>query len=330
MPDHPLPLRSVTSEAPSSSRPLMLRPRSARAAASLRVIFTAIVANLSIAAAKFVAAAFTGSAAMLSEGIHSVADTGNQALLLVGDRLSRRPADEAHPFGYGRELYFWSLVVAMVLFGVGGGLSVYEGIAHLKHPAERGRDIWNYAVLAISFAAEGMSFTVAFREFNRRRRGDRSLWRSFLDSKDPRVFVPLAEDTAALLGLTIAFLGVSLSHWLGRPEIDAASSIVIGLLLGVVAVVLAGETRSLLVGEPASEHIVGCIRDAAAADPAVVQVERILTIHSSPDEIFLALIVRFRDGQTVAELARAVDELKRRISAADPRITRMFVEPRPG
>jgi len=327
MSDQSLPQKSVP--APRAARFPTLRPRSARAAASLRVIFTAIVANLLIAAAKFVAAAFTGSSAMLSEGIHSVADTGNEALLLVGDRLSRRPPDAAHPFGHGRELYFWSLVVAIVLFGLGGGLSVYEGIAHLGHPTDRGRDAWNYAVLAISFIAEGMSFTVAFREFNRRRRhGDRSLWQSFRDSKDPRVFVPLAEDSAALLGLTIAFLGVSLSHWLGRPEIDAASSIAIGLLLGVVALVLAGETRSLIVGEPASEPIVRCIREAAAADPVVVAIESILTIHTSPDQIFLALIVRFRDHLTAAELSRAMDALKQRITAADPRVTRIFVEPR--
>lgn len=328
MSDQLLPPKTATTGAPAEKPRPTLRRRSARASAGLRVIFTAILANLLIAAAKFAAAAFTGSSAMLSEGIHSVADTGNEALLLIGDRRSRRPADDAHPFGHGRELYFWSLVVAIVLFGLGGGLSVYEGIEHLRRPAERGSDAWNYAVLAVAYVAEGMSWTVAFREFNRRR-GDRPLWRSFRDSKDPRVFVPLAEDTAALLGLTIALLGVSLSHWLGRPELDAASSILIGLLLGAVALVLAGETRSLLVGEPASERIVRCIRDATAADPAVAGVERILTIHTSPDEIFLAVTVHFRDHQSVAELSRAIDELKQRITAADPRITRIFIEPRP-
>ncbi len=329
MSDRPQPISTAGIDGASDTHRTAVRRRSARAAAGLRIIFTAILANLLIAAAKFTAAAFTGSSAMLSEGIHSVADAGNEALLLIGDRFSRRPADDAHPFGHGRELYFWSLIVAIVLFGLGCGLSIYEGIAHLQHPAEHGRHLWNYAVLAVSFVAEGVSWAVAFREFSHRRPAGRSLWQSFRDSKDPRVFVPLAEDTAALLGLTVALLGVALSQWLGRPEIDAAASIVIGLVLGVVALVLAGETRSLLVGEPAGEHIVQCIRQAAAADAAVAGVERVMTIHSSPDEIFLALTVHFRDGQSLAGLAHAVDALKRRITAADPRITRIFVEPRP-
>ncbi len=290
-----------------------------------RVVIAAMLGNLVIAAAKFTAAVFTGSSAMLSEGIHSVVDTGNQGLLLVGDRRSRKPPDELHPFGYGRELYFWSLVVAIVLFGLGGGLSLYEGITHLRHPVEQRDPLWNYVVLVVAFAAEGASLSVALREF-RRRWAATPLWRGFRASKDPRIFVPLAEDVAALLGLTVALLGVFLTRRLAMPVCDALSSILIGLILGAVALILAGETRGLLVGEPADPRIVRRIHAAAAEDPVVRGVRQVLTIHASPDQIFLNLAVYFRRDQSVDQVAAAVERLKRRVKDIDPRIMRIFVE----
>jgi len=307
----------------SAAQPHLQEPESSHRAT--RAVFAAMLGNLCIAAAKFIAAAFTGSSAMLSEGIHSVVDTGNQALLLVGDRRSRRPPDELHPFGHGRELYFWSLVVAIVLFGFGGGLSLYEGILHLRRAPEPGDPVWNYVVLAVAFAAEGASLSVALREL-RRRWGTTPLWRSFRASKDPRIFVPLAEDVAALLGLTVALIGVLLSQLLAMPVFDALSSMLIGVILGAVALILATETRGLLVGERADARIMRRIHAAAAHDPAVKEVRQALTIHTSPDQIYLNLAVYFRRNVSIEEMAAAVERLKRRVKAADPRIARIFVE----
>lgn len=292
---------------------------------AIRAVVAAMLGNLFIAAAKFTAALFTGSSAMLSEGIHSLVDTGNQALLLVGDRRSRKPPDEHHPFGYGRELYFWSLVVAIVLFGVGGGLSLYEGVTHLGRAVEQRNPLWNYAVLAVAFVAEGASLRVALHEF-RRRWKDTPLWKAFRASKDPRIFVPMAEDVAALLGLTVALIGVVLARALSMPVLDAVSSIVIGMILGAVALILAAETRGLLVGEPADERILRCIDEAVRADPAIRGVRQALTIHTSPDHIFMNLEVSFRRDQSVDHIAAAVEGLKERIKAIDPRIAHVFVE----
>jgi cation diffusion facilitator family transporter len=292
---------------------------------AIRAVVAAMLGNLFIAAAKFTAALFTGSSAMLSEGIHSLVDTGNQALLLVGDRRSRKPPDEHHPFGYGRELYFWSLVVAIVLFGVGGGLSLYEGVMHLGRPVEQRDPLWNYAVLAFAFVAEGASLRVALHEFRRRWKGT-PLWRAFRASKDPRIFVPLAEDVAALLGLTVVLIGLVLAHTLNMPVLDAVSSIVIGMILGAVALILAAETRGLLVGEPADQRILRCIEDAARADPAIRGVRQVLTIHTSPDYIFLNLEVSLRRDLSVEQIAAAVQRLKESIRAIDPRIAHVFVE----
>ena len=287
-----------------------------------------MLANLVIAVAKFSAAAVTGSSAMLSEGIHSVVDTGNQGLLLIGEWRARKPADEQHPFGYGRELYFWSLVVALVLFGVGGGVSVYEGVRHAGGQPHK-NPFWNYVVLAVAFAAEGTSFVIALRAL-RRRKGAMPLWRAFRASKDPRVFVPLAEDTAALVGIAVAATGIFLSHRLGVRALDAASSVVIGLTLGAVAVLLASETRGLLVGERANEQVVRRIRDAALQDPAVIEIHQVVTLHVGPDAIILNLGARFRPGQPVEDVAAAIERLEQRVRQADWRVTHVFVELKTG
>jgi cation diffusion facilitator family transporter len=295
-------------------------------AGSTRAVIAAMIANAVIAVTKFGASAITGSTAMLSEGIHSVADTGNQALLLLGNYRSHKPADARHPFGYAREIYFWSLIVAMILFGLGGGISVYEGISHLGHPEMPQNPGWNYAVLGIAFAVEALALRVALRQLQGKGTG-RSLWQRVRDSKDPRVFVPVAEDTAALVGVSVAFLGVVLSRALDLPVLDSVASIVIGLILAAVAVFLAVETRALLVGEAITDELGLKIRRICVEDEAVERVVRSLGVHLGPDEIFLTLGLKFRPAYGVQEAARAVERIEKKIRSEDPRVTRVFVEP---
>lgn len=296
------------------------------AAGSTKAVVAAMIANAIIAVAKFGAAAITGSSAMLSEGIHSVADTGNQALLLFGNRRSHRPADRQHPLGYGQELYFWSLIVAMILFGLGGGFSIYEGIAHLKHPEVPQNPVWNYAVLTLAFVVEATALRVALKQLAGKGSG-KSLWQRVRDSKDPRVFVPVAEDMAALVGVVIAFLGIYLARALNVPALDAAASIVIGFLLAAVAVFLGYETRALLVGEAISDRLSREVERICLADEAVDRVVRIMGVYLGPDDILLTLGLRFRSGYQVEQAAQAVERIEKKIRGADPRITRVFVEP---
>ncbi|NNK47705.1 MAG: cation transporter [Gemmatimonadetes bacterium] len=296
------------------------------AAGSTKAVVAAMIANAIIAVAKFGAAAVTGSSAMLSEGIHSVADTGNQVLLLFGNRRSHRPADRQHPLGYGQELYFWSLIVAMILFGLGGGFSMYEGIAHLRHPEVPQNPAWNYAVLAIAFLVEGVALRVALQQLGGKGSG-KSLWQRVRDCKDPRVFVPVAEDLAALVGVVVAFVGIYLARALDAPVLDAAASIVIGFILAAVAVFLAYETRALLVGEAISDRLNREIQRICLADDAVDRVVRTMGVHLGPDDILLTLGLKFSSGLQVAEVALAVQRIERRLREADPRITRVFAEP---
>jgi cation diffusion facilitator family transporter len=296
------------------------------AAGSTKAVVAAMIANAIIAVAKFGASAITGSSAMLSEGIHSVADTGNQALLLLGNRRSHRPADRQHPLGYGQELYFWSLIVAMILFGLGGGFSMYEGIAHLKHPEVPQNPAWNYAVLAIAFLVEGAALRVALKQLAGKGSG-KSLWQRVRDSKDPRVFVPVAEDMAALVGVVVAFLGVYLARALHIPALDAAASIVIGLILAGVAIFLGYETRDLLVGEAISERLSREVERICLEDEDVERVVRIMGVHLGPDDILLTLGLEFAAGHDIGEAAQAVERIEEQIRRQDPRVTRVFVEP---
>jgi cation diffusion facilitator family transporter len=289
------------------------------------VIYGAIVANVSIAVAKFVASFFTGSAAMLSEGVHSLVDTGNQGLLLLGLHRSRRPADELHPFGHGREVYFSGLVVALILFGGGGGVSIYEGLLHLLDPVPLGDPWWSYGVLAASVVAEGTSWTIARREL-RRSMGALPIMQALRDSKDPTVLTVLLEDSAALVGLAIAFLGVFLGHRYAAPRLDAAASILIGVVLIVVASFLAHESRGLLVGETAGAAVVGRIRRAASDDPAVASVLRVLTMHLGPSEVLVAMDVAFRRELTADEVAAAVARVERRTREAVAGVSYLFIE----
>ena len=295
---------------------------------SLIAVYGAIAANLAVAVTKFLAAFGSGSSAMLSEGIHSLVDTGNEALLLLGLRQSRKPADEAHPYGHGRELYFWSLVVAIVIFGVGGGMSFYEGVSHLRRPGRLGDPTWSYVVLGVSFAFEATSWVVALRQFLPRAK-DKSFWRALRKSKDPSLITIVLEDSAALVGLVIAALGVFLGHTLGSHVFDGAASILIGLVLTFVSVFLAYESKGLLIGEAAGRDVVQSIRRAALDDPDAERVRRPLTMHLGPQDVLLNLTVKFRDDLSAAEVAEAVVRMQRTIQERHPEIQRIFIEPEP-
>ena len=229
------------------------------ASGSKKVIFAALVGNALIAVTKFFAASITGSSAMLSEGIHSLVDTGNQGLLLYGIKRAAKPADEKHPFGYGAELYFWAFVVAILIFALGSGISIYEGVQKILNPHEMSDPTINYIVLAAAMVFEGVAWNIAYREF-KSVKGNRSFMQEVRDSKDPTVFTVLFEDTAAMLGLIVAMIGIYLAHALAMPALDGVASIVIGIILAVTAMLLAYETKGLLIGESASPEVVEAIK----------------------------------------------------------------------
>ena len=293
--------------------------------ASLKVIYAALIGNTLIAITKFMAAAVTGSSAMLSEGIHSTVDTGNQLLLLHGLRRARRPADDAFPFGYGKEVYFWSFVVAILIFSVGAGVSLYEGIQHLQHPAELAAPHVNYIVLGFALLFEGAAWYLAFREFNRAR-GRRGYWEAIRHGKDPSLFIVLFEDTAAMLGILVAFGGVFLTALTGSHVYDAVASILIGLILALTAALLAHETQGLLIGESANREVVRGIRQLALAFPQILRTNEVLTMHMGPRFILVNLSVEFRDEVTAVEIEQVVARLDRQIKAAHPNVKRVFVE----
>jgi len=294
-------------------------------AESTKVIYAAIVANLAIAAIKFTAAAFTGSSAMISEGIHSIVDTGNGGLMLLGVRRSHKPADPEHPFGYGKELYFWTLIVAIVIFAVGGGISAYEGLLHILNPKPFGDPIWNYVVLGLAFVFEGYSFIVAFKAFQKDR-GELSVWQSIETSKDPTTYTVLFEDGAALLGLIIALGGVFSAHVLDNPHFDGAASILIGMVLASVAVLLAYETKGLLVGEAVDPETLKHIRQLAESDARVESVKNALTMYFGPHTILLAMDLRFRPDLSAAEVEESIDGLEDQIRKHHPDVKHIFIE----
>jgi cation diffusion facilitator family transporter len=288
-------------------------------------VYTAMVANTLIVITKFVAAAFTGSSAMVSEGIHSVVDSGNQLLLLLGFKLAQREPDEAHPYGHGQELYFWGLVVAIILFGVGGGMSFYEGLTHLQHPTEMADVQWNYVVLGLSFIFESVSFVVATRKLLRQR-PVRDLWHILRTSKDPSVFIVVMEDFTDLLGLIIALAGILAAKYFHDPRLDGAASLLIGLTLGAAAIFLAYQTRGLLLGGSADAETRASIKRMAEASQGVERVGQILTMHLGPADVLLNLTVRFAPALDTTKLAAAIDDLERHIQAEHPEIKRVFIE----
>lgn len=291
-------------------------------------VVAAVVANLAIAVIKFVAAAFTGSSAMISEGIHSLVDTGNGGLLLHGMNQAKKPADADHPFGHGKELYFWTLVVSVSIFGIGGGLSLYEGVAHIRHVAPEAASAnptMNYIVLAVATLIEGWSFSIAFREF-RKAKGDKASWRYIREAKDPSTYTVLLEDTAAMFGLVFAFLGVFLGHLFKNPYLDGAASIVIGLLLMSVAFVLAFETKGLLLGEGVGPAMLSDIRRRVESEPAVERAAEILTMYMGPHELVVNLGVCFRKGITVEQVHEAIHRIENNIQSVYPECTRVYIE----
>ena len=290
-----------------------------------KTIVAAIVANLAIAVIKFVAAIITGSSAMLSEGIHSTVDTGNELLLLLGIRLSQKPADESHPFGYGQELYFWTLIVALLIFAIGGGMSIYEGIMHIIHPKPLEDPFWNYVVLGLAVVFEGYSWSVALRELIANK-GDENIWQAIRSSKDPTVFTILLEDSAALLGLAIAFLGIFCGHLLHNPYLDGVASIIIGIILTMVAILLVYESKGLLIGEGADAKIVTGIKTLTQGDPAVNQIIRVLTLYFGPQEVLLNLEIQFKQNLSAEKLAVAVERLEKQIRQQYPEIKQIFIE----
>ena len=292
---------------------------------SKKTIFAAIGANFAIAITKFVAAALSGSSAMLSEGIHSLADTGNELLLLLGIHMSQKPADANHPFGRGKELYFWTLIVAMMIFTVGGGISIYQGVTHLLNLKPLKDPTWDYVVLGFSVVFEGFSWKVAFTELLATK-GEKNFWEAVRTSKDPIVFTVLFEDSAALLGLVVAFFGIFLGHQFQNPAFDGIASIVIGIILAVVAIVLAYESKGLLIGESADIETVNNIRRLAADEPAVERVMRTLTMHLGPDEVLLNLEIHFYIQLSSEEVALAVSRLEETIGTYHPEVKHIFIE----
>jgi cation diffusion facilitator family transporter len=291
---------------------------------SMKVILAAIASNLGIAIIKFVAAAVTGSSAMLSEGIHSLVDTGDGVLLWVGTRRATRPPDERHPFGHGKELYFWTLVVAVLIFAVGGGMSIFEGIQHLMHPHALEHLGWSYGVLAGSLLLEGGSWTIAAREFSLHRRG-RGIWQTIRSSKDPTTFAVLLEDSAALVGLLAALAGTALGQALDSPVPDGISSVVIGATLMAVSGVLARESRDLLVGERASGSTIESVRRVASEEGTIEQVGRVLTVHFGPENVLMALELFFRGDASPSDVADSVGRLRQRIRERHPEMTWIFI-----
>ncbi|PWK68416.1 cation diffusion facilitator family transporter [Aminobacter sp. AP02] len=290
------------------------------------VIFAAIAGNLLIAATKFVAAAFTGSSAMLSEGVHSLVDTGNGALLLYGLHRAAQPPDRMHPFGHGRELYFWSFIVALLVFALGAGVAFYEGIVHMLDPEPIENPLINYVVLGLCMVFEGGSWLVAFKEF-RRNKGDLGYIQAVRRSKDPSVYTVLFEDSAALLGLIIAFIGISAAQYFEQPWLDGAASIGISLILGATAVFLAHESKGLLMGEPALPDVQSSILAIAQADPAVENANGVLTVHMGPEQVVAGLSLDFVDHISAAEIELCVERLEAKLKAEVPEVTAVFVKP---
>ena len=292
---------------------------------SKMVIYAALVGNGLISITKFIAAGVTGSAAMFSEGIHSVVDTGNQVLLLYGIPRAKKPASPSHPFGHGKEIYFWSFVVAMLIFALGSGISIYEGIHRVLHPEPVTNPLVNYIVLGAAMIFEGFAWWFAYRAF-RTQQGTRTLVDAVRASKDPIAFVVLFEDSAAMLGLVMAAIGLTLSQVLELPVFDGMASISIGLILGFTAVLLALRTKSLLIGESADPALVEDVRKRASELEAVVAVNEVLTLHMGPNFVLLNVSVDLKDSLPAGKIEEAIDLLTREIRETHPDIKRVFIE----
>lgn len=296
------------------------------ASGSKTVIYAALIGNGLIAISKFVGSVITGSSAMMSEGIHSLVDTGNQVLLLLGLKRAKKPADENYPFGHGKEIYFWSFVVAIMIFGVGAGISIYEGIHGIMDPHPVTSPMINYIILGLAVIFEGGAWYFAYKEF-RKHQGDQGFFKAVQGSKAPTTFVVLFEDTAAMLGLIVALIGIWLGQVTGIHLFDGIASIVIGVILGVTAAWLAYETKGLLIGESTEPQIVQGITDMASGYDEILAVNETLTMHMGPEYILVNLSVDFKDEITADRIEKATAKLSKEIRDTFPRVKRIFVEP---
>ena len=289
------------------------------------MVLAAIIANALIAVTKAIASAITGSAAMLSEAVHSIVDTSNQILVLWGLKRSSRPADDKHPFGYGMELYFWTFVVAILIFAIGAGVSLYAGISKIRDPHDLFDLHINYFVLGFALIFEASAWTVAFREF-RKRKGNMGYFKAFKSSKDPAVFTVLFEDSAAILGLAAAFIGLLLTQLTGNPIYDAAASIAIAIILGCAAALLAFETKGLLIGESASSEVIAGIRKLVLRESNILTINEILTMHLGPEDILLNISIDFHDTISAGAVERTISRLENQIKEEYPEVARIFIE----
>lgn len=292
---------------------------------SSRAIIAALIGNSLIAISKFIAASYTGSSAMFSEGVHSVVDSGNQLLLLYGVKRSKKPADSNHPFGYGKELYFWSFVVAILIFGLGAGICFYEGIHKISSPQPVTNPIINYTVLGLAIIIEGWTCWVAATEF-KKSKGDLGWVKAIRRSKDPALFTVLFEDTAALLGLFVALITLTLSEYLNLPVLDAVASLIISFILAVTAGLLAFECKGLLTGEGAGEEVVKGINQIIDESQGIKHVNEVLTLHLGPEDILLNVSLDFEDDLSSGEVEEAISALESRIKQMFPEIRRVFIE----
>lgn len=295
-------------------------------ATSNKSIYSALLANLLIAITKFAAGAISNSSAMIAEGVHSVVDTINQLLLLLGIRLSRKKPDKYHPLGYGKELYFWSFVVSILIFGLGGGISIYQGVTHIIKPEAPGDPGWSYIVLALSVVFEGSSLFIAAKEFNGLRNGQ-TWWQAIVNSKDPSTFLVLFEDAAAVLGLIIVAICLWLSHHFHKPFIDGIASLLVGLLLVFVSLILARESRSLLMGEGIRKATKARIKTIVQNDEAVLRLMHLMSAYQSPEEVLLMLIVAFKPDQDTARINDAIDRMRVAIKSEFRLIKFVIIQP---
>jgi cation diffusion facilitator family transporter len=296
------------------------------ATSTKKVIYAAIVANLGIAVSKFIVAAITGSAALMAEGIHSAVDTGNELLLLVGERNSARAPDARHPFGYGKVVYFWALIVALSVFSLGGGLSIYHGVRGLLNPEPVSDPMWGYIVLGVAALFEGYSWNMSRIGLNKFRKDGDNLWQAVRASKDAAVFTVFIEDSAALLGLVVAALGLALGQLFDNPLFDPAASVAIGLLLVGAAFTLARETGGLLVGESIGREETGELRAIICADADIDKVARVLSMQMGPDEVLLTAAVQFRRGMRIDEVENAIERLENAVRAHNPAVRNLYFE----
>lgn len=295
------------------------------ASGSKKVILAALVGNTLIAITKFVAASITGSSAMFSEGIHSLVDTGNQGLLLYGLKAAQKPASPKFPFGHGKEIYFWSFVVAILIFAVGAGISIYEGVHHILHPAEISSPMINYVVLILAMLFEGAALFIALKEFNKSR-GKLGYFKAVQRGKDPTLFVVLFEDSAAMLGLFIAFIGITLTQVTGDLWWDGVASVAIGCVLGLTAFWLAIETKGLLIGEGADTETVESIRKIANEHDDIKEINEVLTLHMGPDFVLANISLRFKRDLKTGAIEDLISDMDKRIKKQHPHIKRIFIE----